>query len=69
MTLLSIVPLINIIFLCVWSFGKAVNPNRKNYARALLILIVIFTAIGVAYWFTIGESWYNYYMQIINSLK
>ncbi len=39
--LLMIVPILNIILLFVWSFGGSVNPNKKNFARASLILCAI----------------------------
>jgi hypothetical protein len=41
MFLLMCVPLLNIILLFVWGFGSMINPNRKNFARAALIIILI----------------------------
>ncbi|NLZ27351.1 MAG: hypothetical protein GX887_00120, partial [Firmicutes bacterium] len=41
MFLLMCVPLLNIIMLFVWSFGSPVNPNRKNFARASLIMAAV----------------------------
>ena len=35
------IPLINIIFLLRWSFLKGVNRNKKNLARAFLIIAVL----------------------------
>ena len=41
MLLLMCVPLLNIILLFTWSFGGSVNPNKKNFARASLILCAV----------------------------
>lgn len=35
------IPLINIIFLLRWSFLKGVNRNKKNLARAFLVIAVL----------------------------
>jgi len=49
MFILSCIPIVGIIFLFVWAFGSR-NINRKNYARAALIL----TAIGIFLWVIIA---------------
>jgi len=41
MLVLSGIPLVGIVLLLVWAFGDGVNTNKKNYARACLILAVI----------------------------
>lgn len=41
MLLLMCVPILNIILLFVWSFGSSANLNKKNFARASLILCAI----------------------------
>ncbi|MDO4539817.1 MAG: zinc ribbon domain-containing protein [Syntrophomonadaceae bacterium] len=52
MFLLMLIPLVNIILLLVWAFGPNANRNRKGFARASLILmligIIISVVIGVA---------------------
>ena len=50
MFLLLCVPLLNIILLFVWSFGGSVNLNRKNFARASLII----SAVMVLLWIVAG---------------
>jgi hypothetical protein len=35
-TLVMIIPIVNIIMMFVWAFGEG-NPNRKNYFKASLI--------------------------------
>lgn len=41
MSLLSFVPIIGFIFLLIWAFSGNTNINRKNYARAALIWILV----------------------------
>ena len=40
MTLLQVIPIVGIVMLFVWAFGDE-NINRKNYARAALIWMLI----------------------------
>ena len=47
MFLLSAIPVIGFIVLLVWAFGGSVNLNKKNYARAILIMCVIGVALSV----------------------
>ncbi len=35
------IPIVNIIMLFVWGFGEGTNPNKRNYARAALIIAAI----------------------------
>ncbi|TDF98349.1 hypothetical protein E1757_11565 [Paenibacillus piri] len=39
--IISIIPLVNIIMLFVWAFVDGTNPNKRNYARASLIMAAI----------------------------
>ena len=41
MSLLSFVPIIGFVFLLIWAFSGNTNINRKNYARAALIWILV----------------------------
>lgn len=38
---LLIIPVVNIILLFVWAFGGDTNLNRRNFAKAQLILMAI----------------------------
>jgi hypothetical protein len=61
--LVMMIPCVGIVMMFVWAFGSSGNVNRKNYARAILILmgiliavyIVIFVIIGA----TLGSLWYD----------
>jgi len=46
MFFLSAIPIVGFIMLMVWAFGGSVNLNKKNYARAILLLSLI----GVTIW-------------------
>ncbi len=46
MFILSAIPLVGFILTLVWAFGSDVNKNKKNYARAVLIMALI--AIGLS---------------------
>lgn len=39
--LLMFIPLVNIILLIVWAVSNTENPNRRNFARAYLIMFAI----------------------------
>ena len=51
MSLLSFVPIIGFIFLLIWAFSGNTNINRKNYARAALVWILV--SIGLVILLTI----------------
>lgn len=49
------IPLVNIILLIVWAVDKAGNPNRSNYAKAVLVFIAIaFVLYLVIFGFALG---------------
>jgi hypothetical protein len=50
MLLLMCVPILNVILLFVWGFGGSVNLNKKNFARASLILC----AVMLIFWIVAG---------------
>ena len=59
MILLMFVPILSVILLFMWSFGSSVNLNKKNYARAMLIVsaigIVLSVVFGAALIGIVGE--------------
>ncbi|HEX3016586.1 MAG TPA: hypothetical protein VHP31_01885 [Caproicibacter sp.] len=48
MILISYIPLVNIIMLFVWGFGNS-NTNKKNLARAQLIMLAIGVVISIIF--------------------
>lgn len=45
--LITAIPIIGLIMLFVWGFSDATNPNKKNWARAALIWLVIAIALNI----------------------
>lgn len=41
------IPLVNVLLVIIWSCGGCKNQNKRNYARALLIVNLIVIAVGV----------------------
>lgn len=54
MMLLTCIPIVGFILLLVWAFSGSSNENKKNYARAALIMAIIFTVL----WFILGSAIY-----------
>lgn len=48
-SLVMLVPIINLVMLFVWGFGDTSNPNKANWAKASLVMMVI----GFTFYFTI----------------
>ena len=46
MFLIMAIPIAGIVMLFIWSFGGDTGPNKKNFARAYLVMMLI--ALGVA---------------------
>jgi len=71
MIVLSI-PLVGFIMALVWSFSGSVNLNRRNFARAYLILmvigIVISAAIALVWYFIIWPAIMSVLQEYINQL-
>ena len=63
--LLMCVPILNIILLFVWGFGSAANLNKKNFARAILIIFIIMIIVwifaGAALASALGSMMGGYY--------
>ncbi|MDO4623351.1 MAG: hypothetical protein Q4B22_10410, partial [Eubacteriales bacterium] len=50
--LLMMIPVANFVLLLVWAFSSDTNTNKKNWARAELILMLI--AVGITVLFTVA---------------
>ena len=65
MILLMFVPILSVILLFMWSFGSSVNLNKKNFARAMLIVsaigIVLSIIFSTALIGIVGELFGGYY--------
>jgi hypothetical protein len=56
MFLLMSIPIVNLIMPLVWAFGGSVNTNKKNFARAFLILCVATLVLWAGMWLSIGTD-------------
>jgi ABC-type Fe3+ transport system permease subunit len=52
--LLSSIPCVGFILLIVWSVSNTGNENRRNYARASLIVTAIAVVVGMVLSFVLG---------------
>ncbi|MGE4282650.1 MAG: zinc-ribbon domain-containing protein [Clostridia bacterium] len=53
--LLMMIPIVNIIFLIVWACGNCKKVNKRNLARATIIMTVIGLVLGLIFYF-VGAS-------------
>lgn len=51
--LTTVIPCVNIIMLFVWAFGSG-NENRKNYCRAMLIIMAVSIALVIIFYTAIA---------------
>ncbi|MGL5260885.1 MAG: hypothetical protein ACRC9P_00675, partial [Bacteroides sp.] len=52
--ILLVIPGINIIMLCIWSFGKKAPKTKENWAKACL-LVFILAALALGIWMAVGQ--------------
>ena len=45
--LITLIPMVGFIMLFVWGFSYSANPNKKNWARAALIMLAVSTVLYV----------------------
>lgn len=43
--LITFIPMVGFIMLFVWGFSDSANPNKKNWARAALIMLAVSTVL------------------------
>jgi len=44
--IIQAIPLVGLVMLFVWAFSAGENPNRKNYAKAMLLILVTLIVLG-----------------------
>lgn len=54
MMILGGLPVIGFILLLVWAFGSDTNLNKKNYAKAILIVMLIAIAVSIVLTILLG---------------
>ncbi len=63
MFILLCIPIVNLIMLLVWSFSDTVNINKKHFAIAQLIMILIGILLSICLaivMIRMGWGWYNW---------
>ena len=65
MFILLSIPIVGFILTLVWAFGGSVNLNKKNYARAVLILAVIGIVLSILF----GAAILSAILGMLNSLS
>lgn len=58
--LITAIPVVNLIMLFVWSFSRNTDPARKNWAKAVLILLVLSVILGILTLSIFGTVIYGY---------
>lgn len=49
MMIVGSIPVVGLIMMLVWAFSRNTNKNRQNYARALLIMMLIALVLGIIF--------------------
>jgi ABC-type multidrug transport system permease subunit len=47
MFLIMCIPIAGIVMLFIWGFGSETGPNKKNFARAYLVMMAIAIVVGI----------------------
>ncbi len=56
--LLLLIPVVNLVLLAIWSLGGCKKVNKRNFARAYLVMLALF--IGLGFWgFTVLKGLYR----------
>ncbi len=57
--LLTSIPIVNIIMLLIWSFGSNTNPSKANWAKAMLLWLLVGIIIGVLAFIVVGTALFH----------
>lgn len=63
--ILMSLPIVNIIMLIIWTVGENVNPNKRNFAKAGLIM----TAISIVFWVAFLGRMFGTFLSVIEQLS
>jgi len=57
--ILTSIPVVGFVLIVYWSFSDDVNINKKNFSKAILLLMVIFFVLIIALTFLYGQYFSN----------
>ncbi len=57
--LLTSIPIVNIIMLLIWAFGNSANPSKANWAKAMLLWMLVGIGIGILVFIVIGTALFH----------
>lgn len=66
MLIVSGIPVLGLVLLLIWAFDSPGRPNRRSFARALLILrlivwiVALVLVFGISMWFFMMNSMFHY---------
>ena len=49
MLIISVIPILNLVFMLVWAFAPGNNTNRRNFARAWLIVTLASVVLALVF--------------------
>lgn len=58
--LISAIPVINVVMLFVWSFNRNTDNSKRNWARAMLILLILSLIMGIVTLSVFGTVVYSF---------
>jgi len=66
--LLMVIPIVNIILIFIWAFGRNVNPSKKTFFQASLIYTAIGILLSVIMWGALAALFSTLLQSTFNSL-
>jgi hypothetical protein len=56
MFVITAIPIVGIIMLFIWGFGSETGPNKNNFARAYLLMLIIAVVLSIILSIVIGAA-------------
>ncbi|OYT12501.1 MAG: hypothetical protein B6I18_00530 [Bacteroidetes bacterium 4572_112] len=54
--LISGIPIVGIVMIFIWAFGDNTNPNKANWAKATLVMVLIVIALYILIFAVFGAT-------------
>lgn len=67
--IITVIPLVGIIMLFVWSFGDGTNLNKRNWSKAVLIFYVIIAVLYFLFFVIIMSMFFAGGAELSDSLR